>query len=811
MADSLKASEQGLEIVDQQRKKKGWNKDASAWLDAANDLLKSTGGNVSRSTLQRFWRKEPIRQENFVAICKAVEIEDWEAIINNPTQPTASPVLCSDSKEETWVGRGELINQLSQKLKGQCRVLIITGITGLGKTALAERLATVELREDYPNYKVVNFDEGVGTQDFVSAAENLLKQLGEKVTADERKNPNGLLNRLVQKLRSRRYLVQIDSLELLLKGQGDDDIARNEFHDELWWNFFNRLLADQDCQSRLILTSQDLPTQFLGSRYQERWTEEQLTGLNEAEQFELFERLFWRKEREIESESEAGGYLKRIGKAYEGHPLVIEVIAGEILAQPFDSNVVAYWHRYHQEFEAIEPARGHQRLQLQVKDRVRKSLKRLAHDVPYAYGLLCRSSVYRRPVPEPFWLAMLGSLTQDEKAAALGALKFRYLVFDEGVTSAGQFLLRQHNLIRSVAYELLKKSAKENSEWQEVHYTAADMWLTAYEPDSYAPNLEKVRGYLEAFHHLCEVEDWERASEILSIRLDTPTNEELSAQLGTWGYYHKQIELYGKLLDKLDSRWNAICLKGQVNAHLALAEYHPAIECCQQRLNIAQGTGNQQEEGNALESLGNAYLSSGYYSQAINYYQQYSVIAQAIGDRSGESKILSSLGMTYFFLGDYRQAIKYYQQSLTIARKICDRAGEGRALGNLGHAHYSLKEYHQAIEFHQQSLVISQLIGDQHGEGMTLGTLGYSLITLEQYSEALEHFQRALEIFRKIDARFSEGRTLNHLAALLQNLGHPAQAFQSCERALTIATELGITPLIKECQELKEKLLSEQV
>lgn len=45
MADSLKASEQGLLLVDQERCKKGWNKDAQSWLDEAN---------VSRSTLKGF-------------------------------------------------------------------------------------------------------------------------------------------------------------------------------------------------------------------------------------------------------------------------------------------------------------------------------------------------------------------------------------------------------------------------------------------------------------------------------------------------------------------------------------------------------------------------------------------------------------------------------------------------------------------------------------------------------------------------------------------------------------------------------------
>jgi len=78
---SLRASKRGLEIVDRARRKKGWNKDAPAWIDAT--------ATISRSTLQRFWRQQPIRAENFLAICKAVGIDDWEKIVDNsPSQET---------------------------------------------------------------------------------------------------------------------------------------------------------------------------------------------------------------------------------------------------------------------------------------------------------------------------------------------------------------------------------------------------------------------------------------------------------------------------------------------------------------------------------------------------------------------------------------------------------------------------------------------------------------------------------------------------------------------------------------------------
>jgi hypothetical protein len=57
MALTLTASEAGLEIVDRARKQKGYNKtNAVNWLDAAA---------VSRSSLDKFWARQPIKHENF--------------------------------------------------------------------------------------------------------------------------------------------------------------------------------------------------------------------------------------------------------------------------------------------------------------------------------------------------------------------------------------------------------------------------------------------------------------------------------------------------------------------------------------------------------------------------------------------------------------------------------------------------------------------------------------------------------------------------------------------------------------------------
>jgi hypothetical protein len=77
MAVTLIASELGLEIIDQARRQKGYNKTSAAHWQA--------DAEVSRSTFERFWARRPIKHESFVAICKAVGIDDWKKIADLPS------------------------------------------------------------------------------------------------------------------------------------------------------------------------------------------------------------------------------------------------------------------------------------------------------------------------------------------------------------------------------------------------------------------------------------------------------------------------------------------------------------------------------------------------------------------------------------------------------------------------------------------------------------------------------------------------------------------------------------------------------
>ena len=71
---SLKMSAAGLEIIEQARQQKRWDKTAEV---LCSDAL------TSKATLKRFWRKQPIQRETFIRICQVLGVESWEKLVES--------------------------------------------------------------------------------------------------------------------------------------------------------------------------------------------------------------------------------------------------------------------------------------------------------------------------------------------------------------------------------------------------------------------------------------------------------------------------------------------------------------------------------------------------------------------------------------------------------------------------------------------------------------------------------------------------------------------------------------------------------
>jgi hypothetical protein len=163
MAGLLRASEEGLKIINLARRNPGWNKADELWCQAAL---------TSKATLKRFWTHKQIRRETFIDICKAVGINNWEDIIDRNDIKQTELLLAAaiadiplDSENDknfplpenlppvrNWVNRIKELDILKTLitdpappltkggLGGVPIAISIVGLPGIGKTSLISQL-----------------------------------------------------------------------------------------------------------------------------------------------------------------------------------------------------------------------------------------------------------------------------------------------------------------------------------------------------------------------------------------------------------------------------------------------------------------------------------------------------------------------------------------------------------------------------------------------------------------------------------------------------------------------------------------------
>lgn len=170
--------------------KKGKEEGKKAWTQ--EKLAEESG--VGTSTVQRFIRQNrPIDRSSVRAICKALNLDlldivdpaEWEqrenfaiykAVDVKDWQRVAEFI---NYNEQTWVERESLVSNFLSELQGQTRLLWITGISGIGKTAFGGRLAS-KAWESNPSFQWIYLEILEGkSPDFTSVAVDLLAQLGD--------------------------------------------------------------------------------------------------------------------------------------------------------------------------------------------------------------------------------------------------------------------------------------------------------------------------------------------------------------------------------------------------------------------------------------------------------------------------------------------------------------------------------------------------------------------------------------------------------------------------------------------------------
>jgi tetratricopeptide (TPR) repeat protein len=180
--------------------------------------------------------------------------------------------------------------------------------------------------------------------------------------------------------------------------------------------------------------------------------------------------------------------------------------------------------------------------------------------------------------------------------------------------------------------------------------------------------------------------------------------------------------------------------------------------------------GDLRRHGDALTILGLALHEVRRFEEAITAHQQAGTIYRETGDRHGEGIALDDLGLALQGVRRFEEAITAHQQAGTVFCETGDRHREGGALNSLGLALQGVRRFEEAITAHQQAATIYRETGDRHREGGALNSLGLALQGVRRFEEAITAHQQAATIYRETGDQHREGGALTNLGLAKQDV-----------------------------------------
>ncbi|MFG2051986.1 BTAD domain-containing putative transcriptional regulator [Micromonospora sp. NPDC048935] len=219
--------------------------------------------------------------------------------------------------------------------------------------------------------------------------------------------------------------------------------------------------------------------------------------------------------------------------------------------------------------------------------------------------------------------------------------------------------------------------------------------------------------------------------------------------------------------------------------------WHDQAIVQQLALEAARRVSDRDGEARAHRNISIALLRRGLHGEARDHLWHAVRLYRGLGDQVGQARTLLNLGTVAEHRGQPRIALRYAEQALRLFRAAGHRSGQANALNNAGWYHSQLGDHELALHHCQRALLLQQEAGDRYWQAHTWDSLGCVHHHLGQYPEATECYRQALSLWREAGERYYESMTLTHLGDTHLAVGERSAARGVWREALDIIVELG--------------------
>ncbi|MFI0371544.1 AfsR/SARP family transcriptional regulator [Actinomadura sp. 1N219] len=216
-----------------------------------------------------------------------------------------------------------------------------------------------------------------------------------------------------------------------------------------------------------------------------------------------------------------------------------------------------------------------------------------------------------------------------------------------------------------------------------------------------------------------------------------------------------------------------------------------ALEAAEQALALNRSADDRPATAEVLDRMGIYLLATGRYREALAHCQESQGIYRWLGDRHGEAEALDHAGMALWYLGRYEEAMVHMRSSLDGYRRTGDERGEAAALNNLGEVQRQRGYHRDAVQHYLEAARVFGRIDEGRNNAILKSNIGNVHLYKGEYQQALRCHREAIAVFRATGERRNIADTLNSLGVTYLLMDRPTEALVHHQDAERLAREVG--------------------
>jgi signal transduction histidine kinase len=235
-------------------------------------------------------------------------------------------------------------------------------------------------------------------------------------------------------------------------------------------------------------------------------------------------------------------------------------------------------------------------------------------------------------------------------------------------------------------------------------------------------------------------------------------------------------------------------LKGQILRRMDRLDEAMAI--FDELLPIAKRNNLEQHYKLMLNSLAIAHTDRGEYHKALECHFQSLQIREREGDKGEISITLDNIGLVYYKLNDYTKAIEYYERSIELKEQAEGDYGEYITLINLGHCYIGLNRFEKARQQFAEGL---KVCGDECPVNLRIDAeygLGLSHFRERDLDLAMTHLNNSYKMAVGTDNKRFQAENLILLSEIAIDEQQYDSALVKLNNAERLAQASGYTKLL---------------